>query len=124
MKKRWGWKRKITLAATGFIFMFSMLVPGTGFAETDVEVLKKQLEEMTRQMEMVQKKLEAIEAQKNDSKEEIKELDERLNKAELHTATDKLSLGVYLRSRADSLHYQNIRLHPVRFQQDLSQTLP
>ncbi|MEW6077110.1 MAG: DUF3373 family protein [Thermodesulfobacteriota bacterium] len=45
-------------------------------------------------------------------KEKIKELDDRLNKAELHTATDKISFGVELRSKVDSLHYDDISAAP------------
>lgn len=43
---------------------------------------------------------------------EIDKLNKRLDSAEMHTATDKLALGVELRSRADSIHYQDILTAP------------
>ena len=53
--------------------------------------------------------------------EEIEELDDRLKKPkpELHAATDRISLGVELRTRADSLHYKNIQVAPSMFTSQL-----
>lgn len=45
-------------------------------------------------------------------RQEIRELEERLDKAELHTATDKLALGVELRTRAETIHYDDILAAP------------
>ncbi|WP_054697078.1 DUF3373 family protein [Desulfosarcina cetonica] len=42
-------------------------------------------------------------------------MDDRLNKAELHTATDRISLGVELRSRADTLQYKDVQVAPTAF---------
>ncbi|MBU0991591.1 MAG: DUF3373 domain-containing protein [Proteobacteria bacterium] len=42
----------------------------------------------------------------------INALDNRLNKTELHTATDKISLGLELRTRVDSIHYEDMRIAP------------
>jgi len=39
---------------------------------------------------------------------EISKLNKRLDATELHTSTDRLSLGVELRTRADSIHYQDM----------------
>ena len=67
---------------------------------------------MSRQMEELQKKIEAMETADSEKKEQIKEMDDRLNKAELHTATDKISFGIDFRTRADSIHYKDIRVAP------------
>jgi len=44
--------------------------------------------------------------------EQLNEMDERLNKTELHSATDKVSFGVEFRTRADSIHYSDIQAAP------------
>ena len=41
--------------------------------------------------------------------------DDRLNQAELHSATDKVSFGIEFRSRGDSLHYKDIQMAPASF---------
>jgi hypothetical protein len=81
-------------------------------AQDDVELLKQRLEQMSQEMEAVQKKLEDIERNSQAKEEEVEEIDDRLNKAELHTATDKVAFGVELRTRADTLQYKNIQAAP------------
>lgn len=44
--------------------------------------------------------------------EQLDEMDERLNKTELHSATDKVSFGLEFRTRADSIHYSDIQAAP------------
>jgi len=95
----------------GLLLMLMVLVPVAGSAD-ELQTLKDQLKNLSEQMKAVEKKLETMQAKEAKKKEEIKEIDSRLNKAELHTATDKLSLGVELRTKADSLHYSDIRMAP------------
>lgn len=45
-------------------------------------------------------------------KQRIEEMDSRLNKAEVHTATDKLSLGFELKSTAWSIHTSDVKVAP------------
>ena len=98
--------------AVGFFFLFASLLPGSAVAADDMTLLRQRLEQMAGEMAAMQKKLEALE-EKNQAKEaDMEELDDRLNKAELHTATDKVSFGVELRSRADTLHYENVQVAP------------
>lgn len=87
-------------------------IPAAVEADEETEALRKQLKALEVQMQTLQHKLEQVETQNAKQAEESREMDERLNKAELHTATDKLSLGVELRSRADSIHYDDIRVAP------------
>lgn len=44
--------------------------------------------------------------------EELEYMSKRVDKTELHAATDKLSFGVELRSRVDSLHYTDVYRAP------------
>lgn len=81
-------------------------------AASEVDDLKGEIKALEAQMKALQEKLTAIEAASEKSKAQQEEAKKRLDKAELHTSTDKVSLGVELRSKADSLHYDNIRMAP------------
>jgi hypothetical protein len=87
-------------------------VPAAAPAAEDTTALRDQLESMRKQMEALQKKLEQIESRSAEQTEETEELEARLSKAELHTATDKISWGVDFRTKAESLHYDDIRMAP------------
>ena len=107
-----GWRRTTICAAMGMVFLLCVTAPGIASTDDEVKLLRQQLEKMGKQMEAVQKKLEELEKKNQAKEEEIGEMDDRLNKAELHTATDKLAFGVELRSRGDSLHYKDIQMAP------------
>jgi hypothetical protein len=96
----------------GFLFLLSLVSAPVVFAADDVQTLKEQLNSMSKQMEELQKKIDAMEAAESEKKEQIDEMDERLNKAELHAATDKISFGIDFRTRADSIHYKDIHVAP------------
>ena len=81
-------------------------------AAEETEALQNKLESLQQQMEMLQKKLDEMEARSVKQTEEAQEIEERLDKAELHTATDKLSFGIDFRTRAETLHYENIHTAP------------
>lgn len=99
----------------------------------DVQMLRMQLEEMSKNMELLKEKLNTLEQEKQTDKqgmeadrqerqtdkkerqkdkEDVQYLGKRVDKAELHTATDKLSLGFELRSKADSIHYDGMLSAP------------
>ncbi|MCB2148690.1 MAG: DUF3373 family protein [Deltaproteobacteria bacterium] len=107
-----GWKQTTIGTMMGILFLLGVALPGIASAEEDVKLLKQRLEQMSKEMEAVQKKLEDIERKSQDKEEAIAEMDDRLNKAELHTATDKVAFGVELRTRADTLQYDNIQAAP------------
>jgi len=90
------WKGSLTAVAviTGCLFLIGLAAPGPSMAQDDVDELKKEIKRMS---------------------EEIEELDDRLNEAELHTATDKVAFGIEFRSRADSLHYKDLQVAPASF---------
>jgi hypothetical protein len=97
----------------GFLILLSLVSAPVVLAADDVQTLKEQLNSMSQQMEELQKKIDAMEAAESDKKEQLEEMDERLNKAELHTATDKISFGIDFRTRADSIHYKDVRYAPL-----------
>ncbi len=99
------------LFAAGIFFPFQ----ASASAKDEVEEIKQQLKSVTEQMKALQEKLEKIESANEERNEEISEMDDRLNKAELHTATDKLSFSVELRSRAESIHYDSMLFAPASF---------
>ncbi|MBT8340533.1 MAG: DUF3373 family protein [Desulfatitalea sp.] len=117
MKNRstqWGKRNRFIL------LFFAILVcafPVDGAAEESVADLRRKLEQMTQEMEAVKNRLAEIEQADRQKSEEIEEMDDRLNRAELHTATDKVAFGIELRSRGDSLHYTDIQMAPSTFTQ-------
>ncbi|MEJ2656733.1 MAG: DUF3373 family protein [Desulfobacterales bacterium] len=96
----------------GLLFLLSLFSAPVVFAADDIQTLKEQLKSMSRQMEELQKKIESLETTDTKKEEKIQEIDQRLNKAELHTATDKISFGIDFRTRADSIHYKDIQAAP------------
>ncbi len=104
------WYSLLAAMAVAFICL-----PFASWAADDTQALKQQMEQMKKQMDEIQKKLDQAETQNTKQAEESQQIEERLSKAELHTATDKISFGVDLRSRADSIHYDDIRVAPAAF---------
>ena len=94
------------------ILALLLILPLTAWGAEDGDAMRKQLDAMKVQMEALQKKIEHMESKASQQTEDSKEMEERLNEAELHTATDKVSFGVDLRTRADSIHYDNILSAP------------
>lgn len=64
--------------------------------------------ELKQEIQALQQKVEKLEKDGTYVQEDMDDLSSRVDKAELHTATDKVSFGVYLRTEASSLHYDNI----------------
>jgi len=94
------------------ISFFLMMGFPTASPADDVEDMKKQLKTLNEMMKTLQEKLDKVEKQSVGGETEIKEMDKRLNKAEMHTASDKVSFGVDLRSEAQSIHYEDVRIAP------------
>ena len=114
MKKKLGESVKIYTLLAGLLIFLFITAPLHVFADSEIDALKSQLNKMSEMMQQLQQKIEKLEKVKAGevTKAEIKELDKRLNKAELHTATDKLSFGVELRTRGDSIHYEGVQVAP------------
>ena len=103
---------KVFAVIVGLLFLLTVFMPLNAFAGDDVQMLKQQLEVMSQQMKAIQEKLKTLENRNTEKEGEIKEIDDRLSKAEIHTATDKISLGVELRTRGESIHYTDMRVAP------------
>jgi len=106
---------------SGVLLLLCTFFPLNGFASSETDEIREQLRIMNENMKALQDKLEKLEQANAEKKSEIEEMDERLNKAELHTATDKISFGIELRSRAESLHYKDMRFAPTQFVAQLFQ---
>ncbi|MDY6823432.1 MAG: DUF3373 family protein [Thermodesulfobacteriota bacterium] len=89
----------------GAVLSLTLCLAPAGFAQESIDDLKKQVEEL-------EKKLEKMEKDQEWNTEDIESLSERVDKTELHTATDKISFGVDFRTRGDSIHYNDIRMAP------------
>jgi hypothetical protein len=114
MKKKTSTGMRARKIVTAVLFSFILMLgfPPASPAADDVDELKKQLQALSEMMKNLQEKLDKVEKQSVNKETEIKEMDKRLNKAELHTASDKVSFGVDLRSEAQSIHYQDVRMAP------------
>ena len=80
------------------------------FAETsEMQSLKDQLKALSTQMESLKAQIDKADQEK---KVEITELQQRVDKTELHTVTDKIQWGIDFRQRMDSIHYDNVAMAP------------
>ena len=112
MKKWIRLNNKFLLIFLVFLFLSGPALPGVLLAQDDLNALKQQLEQLTGAMKGLEEKISDLESRNARKNSDIKEIDDRLNKAELHTATDKVSFGIELRSRADSIHYSDMLTAP------------
>jgi hypothetical protein len=64
--------------------------------------------ELKQEIQTLQQKVEKLEKDGAYVQEDMDDLSTRVDKTELHTATDKVSFGIYFRTEANSLHYDNI----------------
>ena len=90
-------------------FTALMLSPLSLTAQTEAGT---RIDRLDTDLEEVKSRLDKLEEANEKLAKEKDSLQKRLDKAELHTATDKLSFGVDLRTRADTLHYDDIRVAP------------
>ena len=77
------WLQKSIGVALGIVFLACVTLPGSVSAEDEVQALKQQLEQMSKEMKSVQRKLEDLETQEQAKQEDIEEIDKRLNNATL-----------------------------------------
>ena len=112
MKKLAYSNKLILLFFLSVLLLSGSAFPGILTANDDLNTLKQQLEQLTNTLKGVEQKIADLEKQDARKKSDIKEMEGRLDKAELHTATDKISFGVELRSRADSIHFSDMLTAP------------
>lgn len=111
--KVFSWCQRLK-AGLSLIIMVSLILflPCLAAADQQQEQLRKQLDTLQKQMEQVRKQLDAMQAKDEEKTERVEELESRMDKSELHTATDKISFGAELRTRAESIHYTDLRQAP------------
>lgn len=71
-----------------------------------------EIKTLKNEVDALQQKIEKLEKEGSWSRDDIDGLSTRMDAAEMHTATDKLSLGIEFRTKADSIHYDNLRMAP------------
>ncbi len=104
--------RRPRKAVLALILALVMLCPGLAIADQQKEELRRQLDLLQKQMEQVRRQLDEMSARDKEKTERVEELESRMDSSELHTATDKISFGVELRTRAESIHYSDLRQAP------------
>jgi hypothetical protein len=91
----------------GLLFALALILPQAVGAQTE-----EQIDQINSEIEVIKNRLDKLTEENQKLAEEKAKLKKRLEKTELHTATDKLSFGVDFRTRADTLHYDDIRVAP------------
>ena len=102
--KRFNAKSRLLIA---LMFLLVAVFPIQAGASEELDALKEQIKAL-------QEKIENLEKQSNWAQDDIEDLSDRVDKTEMHTTTDKVSFGVEFRSRADSIHYNDIRMAPAQ----------
>jgi len=105
-------KLKNTTWAAVFLFLLTFFLPASSVFAGEVQDLKQELQQLTQKMMKLEEKLDKLEKAEAKKKADIQEMDQRISKNEIHTATDKLSFGFELRSRVDSIHYKDMLSAP------------
>ncbi len=67
---------------------------------------------LREEIRALREKVEKLEKDNEWNTEDIDSLLDRLDKAELHTATDRVSFDIDFRTSAESIHYDDIRMAP------------
>ena len=115
MKKKKYLKVGLTLLFAGILACSSLTGPATATAGVK-EDLRSEVESLKRMLVEMEKKLNKLDerssSQLTDAEDMLEELDERVADNERHTATDRLSFNVDLRTKFASLHYKDLKVMP------------
>jgi hypothetical protein len=93
----------ISSTVMAFFILFAISVQAAD--ENEASTMKQEIKEL-------KEKVEKLEKEATKSEENVDDLSERVDQTELHTATDKISFGAYLRTRAESIHYKDVVAAP------------
>ena len=109
---------KLSLTSTCILFALTMLLifslpfqaaAKCGSPDCDSKCRSKcQMKDLKKEVKDLQTKIEKLEKDSSWSQDDIEDLSKRVDKTEMHSATDKISFGVNFRTEASSLHYDNI----------------
>ncbi len=113
MRKILKTKSKLLGSIAGSAVLLAALSSTPAIAGADeVDALKQQLDSMSQMMQELKDKIQKLESENVKKTDEIEEIDDRLNVAEMHTASDKISFGVDLRTKANSISYKDMLFAP------------
>jgi hypothetical protein len=100
--------KRMLLPCAVLAFLFLSAMPVAAADDHEACTMKQEIKEL-------KEKVEKLEKEAGSSQDNIDDLSQRVDKTELHTATDKLSFGAYLRTQAESIHYDDVRAAPPSF---------
>lgn len=86
------------------IFLATIIVPFQAAANN------RTLDELKKEVDTLQEKIEKLEKKSDWAADDIDYLSGRVDKAEMHTATDRISFIGEFRTQAHGIHYDNIRI--------------
>ena len=93
-------------------FLLLALLTGMFLCFIGPAAAKDDSEDLKKEVESLKERIKELEKDASWNTEDIDYLSDRLDEAEMHTATDKVSMGIYLRTRAESIHYNDIQAAP------------
>ena len=117
------------------VFLISVALPFQAAADncskkcaTEGCQAKCDMKSLKEEVSALQKKIEKMEKNDEWAQDDIDYLSKRVDKTEMHTATDKVSLNIEFRTKAESIHYNDMRSAPAsmlgQFFLDVPKNLP
>ncbi|MFP3982015.1 MAG: DUF3373 family protein [Desulfobacterales bacterium] len=100
------------------LFLAAVLVLALALCLPPVLFAQQSAEDLKEEVETLREKIEKMEKNQDWNTEDIGSLMDRVDETEMHTATDKISFDVDFRTRAESIHYDDIRMASSGFIQD------
>lgn len=101
------------------VFLISVALPFQAAADncskkcaTEGCQAKCDMKSLKEEVSALQKKIEKMEKNDEWAQDDIDYLSKRVDKTEMHTATDKVSLDIEFRTKAESIHYNDMRSAP------------
>jgi hypothetical protein len=107
---RYNFLTKAMVVLAALCFMVAAVPAPSPAAQMDE--LKQQIDSLSQQLQELQKRLDEAEKESNYNKEDVDMLSDRLDKAEMHTAKDKLNLGIELEPKVWSVHMDDVLMAP------------
>ncbi len=98
---------KLWCLSFGIIFLLAVSLPLPAFAANDIDELKLEVETL-------QKKIEKLEKTSSWNQDDIDDLSKRVDKTEMHTVSDKVMFNIDFRTKAESIHYNDMRRAPAQ----------
>ncbi len=96
---------KLLLFLPAIAFLLVTALPFQAAASDDIDQLKQEVKTL-------QEKIEKLEKKSSWNEDDIEDLSKRVDKTEMHTASDKVSFSIDFRTKAESIHYNDLRRAP------------